>query len=273
MRALLLTALVLNALAAEQPQRHAPAYTIEAIVNSATNRPGPIAPNTLVSVYGTNLCMAERAVSGEDLRGGILPNVLPGTGCRVLVGNLPASIYYASPKQINFLIPSNLLATTVDFQVVMNSLAGPPLRIPLAEIAPGVFQFDAEYAVGTRTDGSAVTPSEPALPGETIVLYGTGLGRTTPAAIYSQIATTAARVTRSPDFRMVLQGVDIERERILYVGLTPGFAGLYQMNVKLPESAPANPEIRIGFGETLSPEGVKLPLKDVPPRATAEQPE
>lgn len=270
MRSFVLAALALNLLAAaEQPTRQAPAYTLDAVVNSATNKAGPIAPNTLVTVYGTNLCMAERAVSGEDLRGGLLPTVLPGTGCRVTVGDIPASIYYASPKQINFLIPSDLLAATHNFAVVMNGLYGPTLKITLSDIAPALFQFDAEYVVGTKVDGSGVTPTSPALPGETIVLYATGLGRTSPAAISSRIATTASRITRSADFRMILQGAEVEKERIFYVGLTPGFAGLYQINIKLPEVLSRNPDIRIGFGDTLSPEGLKLPVGEIPPAPEA----
>jgi uncharacterized protein (TIGR03437 family) len=265
MHLLLFAAFALTTLAAAENARHeAPVYTIESVVNSATNRAGPIAPNTLVSVYGTNLCLAERGVSAEDLRGGILPNVLPGTGCRVLVENIPASIYYASPKQINFLIPSNLLATKVNFQVILNGVAGPAFKLPLSETAPGLFQADSEFVIATRPDGTVITRSSPAAPGDIIILYATGLGRTTPAAVYSQIATTAARLARALEFRLVLQGEDVERERLLYVGLTPGFAGLYQINLKLPENVPPEPEIRIGFGESLSPEAMKLPVGGFP---------
>jgi uncharacterized protein (TIGR03437 family) len=244
---------------AEDTRRHAPAYTAEAIVNAATNQAGPIAPNTLVSIYGTGLCMAARAVSIEDLRGGVLPTVLPGTGCRVIFGGIPANIYYASPTQINFLVPSNLLATTFDIRVTMNALNGPSVRLQLAETAPGLFQLSPEFVVATRPDGSVITPENPAHPGDVIVLYATGLGPTSPKAEAGQIATTAARVT-TPNFRLLLDGTDVERWRAFYVGLTPGFAGLYQINLTLPENLADKPVIRIGFGDLLSPEGLKLPL-------------
>lgn len=262
LRYLLAFAFVFTA-GAEDTRRHAPAYTAEAIVNAATNQAGPISPNTLVSIYGTGLCMAARAVSPEDLRGGILPNVLPGTGCRVMFDGIPANIYYASPTQINFLVPSNLIATRYEVLVTMNALNGPAVRMQLAETAPGLFQLDPEFTVATRPDGSVVTPDNPARPGDVIVLYATGLGRTSPRAEAGQIATTAARVT-SPGFRLLLDGSDVDRERAFYVGLTPGFAGLYQINLRLPENLVENPSIRIGFGDQLSPEGLKLPLSSLP---------
>jgi uncharacterized protein (TIGR03437 family) len=259
LRYLLASAILILPATAGDLWRHAPAYTAEAIVNAATNQAGPIAPNTLVSIYGTGLCMAARAVSAEDLRGGVLPTVLPGTGCRVMFDGIPANIYYASPTQINFLVPSNLIATRYEIRVTMNALNGPAVRLQLAEAAPGLFQLDPEFVVATRPDGSVITPDNPAAPGDVIVLYATGLGRTSPRAETGQIATTAARVT-SRDFRLLLEGIDVEPTRAFYVGLTPGFAGLYQINLTLPENLFSNPPIRIGFGDLLSPEGLKLPL-------------
>ena len=261
LRYLLASAFIFTAIA-EDTRRNAPAYTAEAIVNAATNQAGPIAPNTLVSIYGTGLCMAARAVSAEDLRGAVLPTVLPGTGCRVLFGGHLAHIYYASPTQINFLVPSDLLATTFEVQVTMNALNGPAVRLQLTETAPGLFQLDPEFAVATRPDGSVVTPEDPARPGDVIVLYATGLGMTSPKAERGRLPASAARVV-SPDFRLLLDGIDVERERAFYVGLTPGFAGLYQINLVLPENVASNPSIRIGFRDRLSPDGLKLPLTSV----------
>jgi uncharacterized protein (TIGR03437 family) len=51
----------------------------------------------------------------------------------------------------------------------------------------------------------------------------------------------------------MLNGAPIPTGHILYVGVAPGFAGLYQINVLLPEDTPQNPTIRIGYANALSP--------------------
>src|SRR5438132_9456815 len=90
--------------------REAPSYSGASIVNAADNQPGPLAPNAIATLYGTGLAYITKAISPQDIRGGLLPTILPGTGVRVLVGNLPANIYFVSPTQINFLVPSSLLS-------------------------------------------------------------------------------------------------------------------------------------------------------------------
>jgi uncharacterized protein (TIGR03437 family) len=40
--------------------------------------------------------------------------------------------------------------------------------------------------------------------------------------------------------------------------VTPGFAGLYQVNVRLPERLAPNPEVRISLGDLASQPGLKL---------------
>ena len=53
-------------------------------------------------------------------------------------------------------------------------------------------------------------------------------------------------------------GIRLAPSDILYAGLAPGFAGLYQMNIRLPLELGAKPELRIGFGDIMSPPGVWL---------------
>ena len=86
-----------------------PSYTAAGIVNAADNETHSLAPNTLASLYGVRLSYVTAAISPSDIQGGVLPTVLPGTGVHVTVGNLPATMYYVSPDQINFLVPANLL--------------------------------------------------------------------------------------------------------------------------------------------------------------------
>src|SRR5271170_6950127 len=106
-----------------------PSYSAAGIVNAASNQPGPLAPNTLASLYGVRLSYVTQSISPNDINGDQLPTVLPGTGVEVTVGNFPASIYYVSPDQINFLVPANLLAVPYTVLVALDGHTGPAVKI------------------------------------------------------------------------------------------------------------------------------------------------
>jgi len=239
---------------------NSPNYTADGIVNSADNRPGPLAPNTIASLYGVRLSYVTRGLTPDDIRGGLLPTVLPGTGVRVLVGNMPAGIYYVSATQINFLVPANLLPGPSTVQVVLDAHSGPLVKIMLQSASPELFQLDAQHAVAVRPDGSPITPDSPAHPGDIAILYATGLGQTVPPIPYGQICTEAAPLNQMSDFKLLLDGTKASEEYVQYAGVAPGFAGLYQLNILLPKSIQPNPEIRIGLGDAMSITGLHLPV-------------
>src|SRR5260370_14519924 len=58
----------------------APSYSAASIVNAADNLAGPLAPNTIATIYGTGLAYGTKWLTADDIRGGLLPTVLPGTG-------------------------------------------------------------------------------------------------------------------------------------------------------------------------------------------------
>jgi uncharacterized protein (TIGR03437 family) len=237
-----------------------PSYTSAGIVNAADNQPGPLAPNTLASLYGVRLSYDTFAMSPNDILGGVLPTLLPGTGVNVAVGNIAAVVYYVSPDQINFLVPSILLPGPSTVQVVLEGHSGPRVNITLAAASPALFQLDAQNAIAILPDGTLITPQAPAKPGDIIILYATGLGQTVPSIPNGQLFNQAALLQQFADFKLVLNGVAIS-DAVAYAGNAPGFAGLYQINVVLPKSTPANPEIKIGFSGDLSMSGIHLPIQ------------
>lgn len=244
--------------AADSLKPQAPSYSAASIVNAASNLPGSLAPNTIASIYGTGLSFVTRAVAPEDISRGTLPALLPGTGVSVLVGTIPASLYYVSPTQINFLVPSILRPGTTELQLVQEGRVGPAVKITLASAAPALFQADSTAVVACRTDGSVVTAGNPAKPGDVVVLYATGLGPTLPNPSYAEIAKTAAVIERMTDFRLTLDGTAVDSADVLYAGLAPGFAGLYQINLRLPQRLSPNPEVRVFVGEHGSPPNIRL---------------
>ena len=238
-----------------------PYYTAASIANSAASVTGLYAPNTFLTIYGQNLAYTTQALTLADISNGTLPTVLGGTGVRVLINNIPADIYYVSPGQVNLLVPTSLIPGPVTLQLVVDSLAGPAIPIMLQTAAPSLFQTDATTVLAQHLDYTLITAESPAKPGEIVVFYATGLGPTIPAAIPNQIPEQAATITPLSSFTMLINGGAVNPQQILYAGVTPTFAGLFQINVQLPPDAPPNPEIRIGYTGILSPPGRFLPLQ------------
>jgi uncharacterized protein (TIGR03437 family) len=142
----------------------------------------------------------------------------------------------------------------------VDSWRGPLIQLTLTSAAPGLFQLDAQNAVATRPDASVITPSSPAKPGDIVELWVTGLGATTPPADGFQIPTAAAPLVAGANLAILLDGVAVDASAIEYAGQAPGFPGLYQINLTLPVSTGANPEILLQLDGASSIAGVYLPV-------------
>jgi uncharacterized protein (TIGR03437 family) len=113
----------------------------------------------------------------------------------------------------------------------------------------------------THADGTIIMKAHPAQPGETVVVYGTGLGLTNPDVGGGEISMIPAQIVLLNEFHMWVAGNALANTSIDYVGVTPGTPGLYQVNFKLPKQVASNPEIRIAIGDRSSPAGLKLPVQ------------
>ena len=93
--------------------------------------------------------------------------------------------------------------------------------------------------VVTHADGSLVTPDHPAHTGEELVLYAFGLGSTLPGVAAGAASPTPAQPvvdTFTLTDEAAIPTIPSERQTFapLFAGLTPGFAGLYQVNFLAP---------------------------------------
>ncbi|HLH40275.1 MAG TPA: hypothetical protein VKX39_14090 [Bryobacteraceae bacterium] len=229
----------------------APVYSAASIANSAAASAGYYAPDTFISIYGTNLSTVVRTISASDVSGGLLPTTLGGV--HVLINGIPADIWYVSPTLVNALVPSLLASGAATLQVISNGIAGPAVQIQLGATAPAFFQIDASHVLATHLDGSVVSSSSPAHGGEWIILWTTGMGPTVPAAIPNQVAQIAAPLA-SP-IQILLNGAAVSPSNIDYAGAVVGYAGLYQINLLLPDGIAPNAEIRVATPDQISPAG------------------
>jgi hypothetical protein len=106
----------------------------------------------------------------------------------------------------------------------------------------------------THANGDLITADDPAKAGEEVVIWAFGLGATTPTPKTGQASPTPAATLSSIfylqfDFRpnatpsrpyinpLIMAAIPTPAP--VFVGLTPGEVGLYQINVKIPDSIPA----------------------------------
>jgi uncharacterized protein (TIGR03437 family) len=235
----------------------APSYTASGIVNAGNYAPGPFAPNSIVSLFGSGLARSTQGVTAADIQGVTLPTELNYT--RVYVDNYPAPLFYVSEGQINFLIPGNQSIGPAIIRVVLQGNSGPEVTIAIVAAAPAL--FGTNTAIATHANNSLITPDAPATANEIIVVYATGLGRTTPNPATGAIPPYPAQILSLADLKITIGAVLVSADRIKYAGLTPGSAGLYQINLAVPDGTGTDPELRVAIGDQATPPGLKLPLR------------
>jgi len=206
------------------------------VLNGASFQPG-VAPNTWIEIQGANLASTTRTWQTSDFVGNALPTELDGAGATI--GGKPAYVYYISPHQLNVLVPAGTPVGPAQVQTFNEGLASGSTTIQVQAVAPAFFlAADGKHVVATHSDGSFVGPAgqtpstgTPAKPGETIVLYGTGFGETTPAIPDGMVVGTVSPLTTPPVIMVGGTTVDLP-----FAGLVS--AGLYQFNVTIPATTP-----------------------------------
>jgi uncharacterized protein (TIGR03437 family) len=205
-----------------------------------------VAPGSWVEIYGSNLAPDTRQWAGADFNGNNAPTSLDGV--QVLIGGQKAFIDYISsgPGQINAQLPSNIptggpLPLTVMNGTVASSAANVTVNaVEPGLLAPASFLIGGQqYVVALLPDGATyILPagaipgvaSRPTQPNDTITLYGIGFGSVMPDIPAGQIATQSNQLVQS---LQILFGQT--PAQVTYDGLAPGFVGLYQFDVVVPQ--------------------------------------
>jgi uncharacterized protein (TIGR03437 family) len=230
----------------------APAVTAGNIVNAATASAVPVSANTWVTIYGSNLSATTREWKDTDFVNGGIPFSLDGVSVVLSQFGFPRLAYvgYVSPTQVNALLPSDLTVTATMLQVRNPAGMSSPMAITVQASAPQLFTLDGKAALATHANGNLLGATSPAAPGETIAVYGTGMGPTTPVQIAGQVPVEAASLATLP--QVTVGGTTAT---VLSAGVVPGSVGLYRINLQVPSDA-ANGEqpviVRVGNASSAS---------------------
>ncbi len=202
--------------------------------NGTVNNTNPfagasVAPGTVASIYGLTLATA-------TVSPGILPLPTVFSGTSAVVGGIPAPLYFLSNGQLNIQIPAELKPNQ-HYQVAVSvnaAYAVLPGGITVVSSTPGVSSFPDGHLIAQHGDSTLVDDAHPARPGESLVMYLSGMGPTNPpvATGVQSPVDPLARVITQPT--VTIAG---EPATVLFAGLTPGGIGLYQINFTVPSTA------------------------------------
>jgi uncharacterized protein (TIGR03437 family) len=242
----------------------APAIESAGVQNGASFQPG-VVPNSWITIKGTNLSSTtntwERAIVD-----GRLPTALDGVS--VDVGGKPAYIYFVSPTQVNALAP-DIGAGSMQVRVSNASGTSAAVTANSSVLMPAFFLWPGNQAVATRhPDGgfavkngtfSGLTTT-PAKPRDVIILWGTGFGPTNPPAPVGVVSLLTVQYNVVNTVTVTVGGASAPVVAI--PALSPGFAGLYQVPIQIPENAPNGdlPVVATVSGAQ-SPAGVTLTVQ------------
>ena len=211
-------------------------------VSAASYEPGPVAPGSIVSTFGTGL--AAQALAATDLDpaspGIQLPTQLGGTTVEV-AGQL-AQLLFVSPTQINLVLPSPL--ATGSAPIVVRSGTGQTSNgtVQIAPVAPAIFAANAT-GNGPAAAGIVRVTALGQITFESAVEYSASLARFQarpldlgPAGerlILVLYLTGIRGAGTSSPLRVLIGGTEVVP---LFAGPQPEFVGLDQINVEIPRS-------------------------------------
>jgi uncharacterized protein (TIGR03437 family) len=207
------------------------------------------APGSIVSIFGTGLSPLTSDLSGFASITALTSAI---DGVTVTVGGVKAPFYFASPGQLNVQVPFEVAAGSQT--VVVTTAGGVSTAFPLtvASAAPSIFIVDAAGtgAVVKNSDFSLITTANKAKAGDIIVIYSTGLGQVTPAALTGVLLQPpAASFNNTGTVTVSISG---QNAAVIYSIASPGFAGLYQTAVTIPAGVTGSVPVVLSSGTTKS---------------------
>lgn len=175
-------------------QASLPSPTVTSVVNAASNNlPGlpnaGIAQGAIFVAFGAGLGPADISIAAAAFQTTNLSNTSVAVTVNGTTVNAP--LYYTSASQVSALLPSNTPVGTGTITVTYNGRAGTPAPITVVPTNVGIFTIGSDgqgAGIVTYADYSLVSASKAtncggpnttcgaANPGDTLILWATGLG-------------------------------------------------------------------------------------------------
>lgn len=208
----------------------------------------PLSPGVIASVFGSQF-----AVAADSAPSIPLPKEMQGV--KVLIDGIEAPLFFVSSGQVNFQVPYEVAAGERILSVLRDGQPGNQISIQVAPLSAGIFRLGiGEYgAIRNASKGNFPfpasfqqqynIPASPALPGDVLEIYATGLGPLSRTVVSGAGAPAAEPLARAlTDIKVLFSNPNpnVFGRTPQFIGLSPNFVGLFQVNVAVPISASPN---------------------------------
>jgi uncharacterized protein (TIGR03437 family) len=207
-----------------------PVVNLQGVVNAASYLAGPIAPGEIISIFGLNLGPEEQAGAQLDASGRLTRSLV---GTTVWFDDVAAPLYSVQAGQINAQVPYRVAGKSNSvIQVQYQGAWSNPVSLAVSATAPGLFAIAGGAGQGAILNANLSPNSlaNPAPRSSFIVLYATGEGETRPPGEDGKLSEFPYPAPLLSPI-VTIGGLQAESS---FAGAAPGFAGLLQINVRVP---------------------------------------
>ncbi|HWR52744.1 MAG TPA: hypothetical protein VN428_16660 [Bryobacteraceae bacterium] len=233
-------------------------------------------PRPAVAMHGSSSAVGTVSIDGT-----------PNTGEKVSITIEDRTYSYTLVADDTLLIVMNKLIEQINANdpKVQAFAAGQFQRIRLRARVPGTEGNGIPYSTKSEgsnvimtattdklccanVEGALITDSNPAVPGENIILYATGLGMVGPdEALY---ALYSGFTYKGPAFNKATVRMDAlaggKTANVLFMGMKPGTVGLYEVHLELLSDLPTNPKTQVTIAQDVYVSNiVTIPVFDPTP--------
>jgi endo-1,4-beta-xylanase len=230
---------------------HTPVPSIASVTNAASFAAGFVAPGEIATLFGNNLTSA----TGINLTSS-LPLPTDFLDVAVHVNGSPVPLFAIDnvngQQQINFQVPWEVAnQTTAAIEVLHSGIVSQSVTVPVVAAQPGIIDYSSggnNFGVILHANYQLADIGHPVQAGETVLIYCTGLG-----VVHSPPADGAAASGQTTIATPVVTIGGISAA-VPFSGLAPGFVGLNQVNVVIPQGVPSgNQPVVLKMGSAASP--------------------
>lgn len=223
-----------------QANANPPVLNAGGVVSAASfTSQAPLSPGSMISIFGSQLATGQTSA-------GQLPLDTQLSGTLVAIGGRPLPLLYASDAQINAMIPYDIAVNTQQQIVVRRgSSYTVPATVTLAAATPAVFTKDKTgkgQGVVLDAQNRFVEPGNAAKAGDGIVIFCEGLGTVDPSIAAGNAAPLSPLARTVNPVSLTIGGVAAQ---VFFAGLTPNFAGLFQVNALVPDGIAAGDAVPV----------------------------